>query len=121
MLSSIEKFIGLLVNSTVNFTLNPISHESRSDDYDIGFSSEIYFGIHQFGNEFFLNRLSFKRRQAHPRRANEKRKEPFKSQLSIASEYIKITLKLEAIKKKKTFLVQGERRVLLKYFIPLYL
>ena len=48
------------------------SHKSQSDEYDIGFSSEIYFGIHQFGNGFFLNRVSFKRKQAHPQRANGK-------------------------------------------------
>ena len=78
---SIEKLIALLMNSTVNFTL------SRSDEHDIGFSSEIYFGIHQFGNEFFLNRTSFKRKQAHSQRANGKGKKPFQSQLSIASEY----------------------------------
>ena len=46
----------------------------------IGFSSEIYFGIHQFGHEFFLNRVSFKRKQQHPQRANEKGKKPFQSQ-----------------------------------------
>ena len=31
-----------------------MSHESRSDECDIGFSSEIYIGIHQLGNKFFL-------------------------------------------------------------------
>ena len=31
-----------------------MSHESRSDECDIDFSSEIYFGIHQLGNKFFL-------------------------------------------------------------------
>ena len=54
LLSSVEKFIAELVKSTVHFTLKPISHESRSHEYDIGFSSEIYFGIRQFGNEFFF-------------------------------------------------------------------
>ena len=48
-------------------------------EYDIGFLSEIYFGIHQFGNEFFLTRMSFKRKQAHPQRANRKEKKPFQS------------------------------------------
>ena len=46
----------------VNFTLKTISHESQSNECDIGFSSEIYFGIHHFGNEFLLNRMSFKRK-----------------------------------------------------------
>ena len=63
-----------------------MTHESRSDEYDIGFSSKIYFGIHQFGNEFFLNCMNFKRKQAHPQRANGKGKKPFQSQLSITSE-----------------------------------
>ena len=31
-----------------------MSHESRTDECDIGFSSEIYIGIHQLGNNFFL-------------------------------------------------------------------
>ena len=31
-----------------------MSHESRSDECNIGFSSEIYIGIHQLGNNFFL-------------------------------------------------------------------
>ena len=47
-------------------------HESWSDEGDIRFSSEIYFGIYQFGNEFFLNRMSFKRKQAHPQRGYDK-------------------------------------------------
>ena len=45
------------------------------------------FGIHQFGNEFFLNRTSFQRKQAHPQWVNEKEKSR-----------IEITLKLETIK-----------------------
>ena len=64
----------------------PKSHESRSNECNIGFSSEIYFGIHQFSNDFFFNRMSFKRKQAHPQRANGKGKKPFQSQLSIACE-----------------------------------
>ena len=51
---------------------------------DVGFSIEIYFGIHQFGNEFLWNRISFKRKQTHPQRTNGKGKKPF--QLSIAPE-----------------------------------
>ena len=48
-----------------------VAGDSRfASQSDIGFSSEIYFGIHQFGNEFFLNRVSFKRKQAHPQPAN---------------------------------------------------
>ena len=43
-----------------------------SDEGEIGFSREIYFGIHQFDNEFFLNRMSFKRKQAHPQRDYDK-------------------------------------------------
>ena len=35
----------------------PISHESRSDECDIDFSSEILHGIHSSGSEFFLNRI----------------------------------------------------------------
>ena len=77
LLSSIEKFIAYLVNSSMNFTLKLISHESRSDEYDIGFSSEIYFGIHQLGNEFFLSRMNFKRKQAHLQRTNGKGKTLF--------------------------------------------
>ena len=52
-----------------------MSHESRSHEYDLGFSSEIYFGIHQFGDEFFFNRMSFKRKPAYPQ------------ELSIAKNY----------------------------------
>ena len=63
-----------------------MSHESQSNECAIGFLSEIYFGIHQFGNEFLLNRTSFKRKQAHPQRVNGEGKKPFQSQLSIASE-----------------------------------
>ena len=61
-----------------------MNHEAMS--VIIGISSEIYFGIYQFGNEFFLNRMSFKRKQAHPQRANGKGKKPFRSQLLIATE-----------------------------------
>ena len=60
------------MNSTVNFTLK--TDESQSDECDIDFSGEIYFGIHQFGNEFFLNCMSFNRKQAHPQRENGKGK-----------------------------------------------
>ena len=63
-----------------------ISHELRSDEYDIGFSSEIYFRIHQFGNEFFLNCTSFQRKQVHSQRANGKGKKAISESLSIASE-----------------------------------
>ena len=69
------------MNSTINFTL-----KTENDEYDKGFSSEIYFGIHQFGNEFFLHRMSFKRKQAHPQWANGKGKKSFQSQLSLARE-----------------------------------
>ena len=67
------------MNSTVNFTL------SLSDEYDIGFLSEIYFGIHQFGIEFFLNRMSFKRKQAHSQRANGKGKKEKENHAKIRS------------------------------------
>ena len=40
----------------------PISHESWSNECDVGFSSEIYYGIHWLGHEFFLNRMSLKRK-----------------------------------------------------------
>ena len=61
------------------------------------FRVKFTFGIHQFGNDFFLKRMGQKKK-------NKRIK--------------KITLKLEAIKKKKTFLVQGQKKVLLKYFTP---
>ena len=79
-------------------------HESRSDEYDIGFSSEIYFGTHQFSNEFFLNRMSFKRKQAHPQRANGKGKNI--SDSTVNSQRIGITLKLEIVKKLCHFKVK---------------
>ena len=69
---------------------------SRNNEYDIGFSSEIYFGIYQFGNEFFLNRMSFQRKQAHSQRANGKGKKAI-SESTVNSQRIGITLKLEAI------------------------
>ena len=40
----------------------------------------------EFTNEFFLNHMSFKRKQAHPQREDGKGKKQFQSQLSIASE-----------------------------------
>jgi len=55
MLYSTGKFISWLVNSTLNF--------SRKTDIariaNIGFSSEIYSGIHESGFEFSLNRIAF--------------------------------------------------------------
>ena len=39
-----------------------ILHKSRSNEYDIDFSSEIYCGILQLADECFLNRMSFKRK-----------------------------------------------------------
>ena len=113
------------MTSTVNFTLKPISHESRSDECDIGFSSEIYFAIHQFGNNFFLNQMSFKRKQvlsttsARSSTSEMKRKKSHFRVNCQFSQRIGIMLKLEAI--KTTLSVQGPRRVLLMYFIPLYL
>ena len=62
------------------------------------FQSEIYFGIHHFGNEFFLNRMSFKRKQAHPHRANGKVKKAI-SESTVNSQRIGITLKLETVRK----------------------
>ena len=59
----------------VNFTLKTdIAHESQGNycECDFGFSSETYFGIHQFGNEFLLNGTSFKIKQAHPQQVNGK-------------------------------------------------
>ena len=79
---------------------------------------EIYFVIHQFGNNFFLNRMSFKRKQAHLHRANGKGKKAI-SESTVNSQQIAIVLKLEAI--KTSLSVQGQRRVLLLYSIPLYL
>ena len=69
--NTIGKAINWLVNSTLNFTRKtdialiailrekPISHESRRDECDIGFSSEISRGIHESGNGFSLNRITF--------------------------------------------------------------
>ena len=62
--------------------------------------------------------MSFKRKQTYPQRANGKGKKAI-SESTVNSQRIGITLKLEVI--KITFLVQGQRRVLLMYFIPLYL
>ena len=42
-------------------------------------------------NEFFLNCMTFKRKQAHHQRANGKGKKPFQSQLSIALKKIVIS------------------------------
>ena len=50
------------------------------------FRVKFTFRIHQFGYEFLLNRISFKRKQAHPQRANGKGKKPFWGQLFTASE-----------------------------------
>ena len=101
------------MTSTVNlnFTLKPLSHESRSDECDIGFSSEIYFAIHQFGNNFFLNRMSFKRKQAlGTTSASELKRKKALSESTVNSQRIGIMLKLEAL--KTTLSVQGQRRVL---------
>jgi len=46
------------VNSTLNFARKTILHESRSDECDIVFSSEIQCGIHGSGIEIFLNLIS---------------------------------------------------------------
>ena len=84
------------MTSTVNFTPKPISHELRSDECDIGFSTEIYFAIHQFGNNFFLNRMSFKRKQAlSTTSASElKRKKKAISESTVNGQVIGIMLKL---------------------------
>ena len=68
------------------------------------FRVKFIFGIHQFGNDFFLKRMGQKKKkkQADPQRANEKNHAKIRSHL----------------KKKKTFLVQGQKNVLLKYFTP---
>ena len=62
--------------------------------------------------------MSLKRKQAQPQRANGKGKKAL-SESTVNSQRIGITLKLEAI--KTTLSVQSQRRVLLMYFIPLYL
>ena len=75
---------------------------------DIGFSSEIYFAIHQFGNVFFLNRMSFKRKQALLKHNLSERIEKEKKAISestVNSQRIGIMLKLEAI--KTTLSAQG--------------
>ena len=53
-------------------------------------------GTNQFGNEFFLNRMIFQRKQAHPRRAIGKGKKAI-SESTVNSQRIAITLKLEAV------------------------
>lgn len=45
-----------------------MNHESMSAIS--GFQAKSARVIHQFGNEFLLNRMRFKRKQAHPHRAN---------------------------------------------------
>ena len=64
-------------------------------------NSEIYFGILQFGNEFSLNRMSFKRKQAHSQRANGKGKKVI-SESTVNTQRIRITLKLITIKKNSS-------------------
>lgn len=84
----------------------------RSDD--IGFSSEIYFGIYQFGNQFSLKRMSQSTPLASEWKTEGKRL--FQSQLSASRNHAKIRSH-----KKKTFLAQSQRGVSLKDFIPLHL
>ena len=50
--------------------------------------------------------MSFKRKKAHPQRANGKGKKKAISELTVNSQRIGVTLKLEAI--KTTFSVQGQ-------------
>ena len=45
----------------MNFTRKTISHESRSDECDIVFSSEIQRGIPESENEFSLNLIADKK------------------------------------------------------------
>ena len=80
---------------TNEFHGKSISHESRSDKCDVGFSSEIYCIIHQLGNEFFLNRMSFNLKE-NKQIGKRKRK---KSQFEVKSSRIGITLKLETVRK----------------------
>ena len=70
---------------------------------DIGFSSEIYSAIHQFGNVFFLNRMSFKRKQALLKHNLSERIE--KEKKAISESTVNSQLKLEAI--KTTLSAQG--------------
>ena len=65
--------------------------------------------------------MSLKRKSAHPQRANAGKRKKAISESTVNSQRIGITLKLEAIrKKKKTLSVQGQI-VLLMHFISLYL
>ena len=52
---TIGKFITWRGNSALNCTRKPISHDSRSDECDIGFHD---IGIHKSSNEFSLNRIA---------------------------------------------------------------
>ena len=61
LLSSIEKFIAQLVNSTVNFTLKNryrMNHEAMSTISAFRVKFTLH-AIHQFGNEFFSNPHEF--------------------------------------------------------------
>ena len=64
--------------------------------------------------------MSFKRKQAlSTTSASELKRKKAISESTVNSQQIGIMLKLEAI--KTTLSVQGQRRVSLMYFIPLYL
>ena len=82
-----------------------MNHEAMSD---IGFSSEIYCGSHKLDNEFFVNRMSSKRKQANHQQANRKaKKKPFRSQLSKASHAVRDELFLDGQQKADS--TQGSR------------
>ena len=83
----------------------------------------------QLCNEFFLNRISVKRReQTHSQQANGKTKKAI-SESTVKRQRIEIRLKLEITDVlahdvtdcEKTLPVQVKKRVLLMYFIPLFL
>ena len=69
-------------DSLQNYGLNKI--KSRSGECDIGFSSKIYFGVHQFSNDFFLNHMTFERKQVHPPPANRNNAEITNHQETLA-------------------------------------
>ena len=73
----------------------PILHESRSHEYNISFASEIYFGIHQFGNEFFLHHKWLVLKENKHTLSERMEKEKAISESTVNSQQIGITLKLE--------------------------
>ena len=107
------------MNSTVNFTLKTdiawirrrwVRHRFFPVKFTLQFTSlAIFFSWTEWVLKESKHTLSERR---------EKEKKPF-PESTVNNQRIGIMLKLEAI--KKALSVQGQRRVLLMYFIPLYL